>query len=168
MMLLTAEAGAAGGGPGGPEILTLACTILLAVGAALKEWGTRRKLKAEAKSMDLKTPAEVDSLNATTHTEQFNRVLAFNEQVLKTNADLVKVNSDQRVEIDDMSRKMDAILENQRKQDEHSARLERWLEQAYTYIEDLLAWVDRHVPGAVPPVPPRNYRPRFTREKNTN
>lgn len=171
MLEIAAGAGAAvdvsGPTVGAPEIISMACALMLAVGALWKEWSTRRKLKAEAKSMDLKTPAEVDNLNATTHTAEFNRILGFNEQVLKTNADLVKSNADLRGELDTMGGKMDAILENQRKQDAHSARLELWLEQAYTYIEDLLAWVDRHVPGAVPPVPPRSYRPRFTRE-NTN
>lgn len=156
---------ATGGNPfGAPEILSMALAILAAVGVAWKEWSNRRKLKAEAKSLDLKTPAEVDNLNATTHTAEFNRILGFNEQILKNNADLTKVSAEQRLEIDAMSRKFDEVLENQRKQDRHAARLEQWLEQAYTYIEDLLAWVDRHVPGAVPPVPPRSYRPRFTRD----
>lgn len=163
MTLMTAGAGAAVN-VGPPEVISMVAALAAVVGMLWKEWSTRRKLKAEAKSLDLKTPAEVDNLNATTHTAEFNRVLLFNEQVLKTNADLTKVNTDQRGEIDSMGRKLDEVLENQRKQDRHSARLEQWLEQAYTYIEDLLAWVDRHVPGAVPPVPPRSYRPRFTRD----
>lgn len=163
MLIMTAEAGAAVSGPP-VEVISMVAALLLAVAGAWREWANRRKLKAEAKSLDLKTPAEVDNLNATTHTAEFNRVMAFNDQVLKNNAELTKVAADQRQEIDTMGRKLDEVLENQRKQDRHSARLEQWLEQAYTYIEDLLAWVDRHVPGAVPPVPPRSYRPRFTRD----
>lgn len=169
MISMTAGAGAAvnAGGPS-PEILSLIAALLLAAAGLAREWSNRRKLKAEAKSLDLTTPAQVDNLNATTHTAEFNRILGFNEQVLKANDDLNKVNSEQRAEIDAMGRKMDEILVNQRKQDAHSARLELWLEQAYTYIEDLLAWVDRHLPGAVPPIPPRNYRPRFTRADPDN
>lgn len=163
MLIMTAGAGAAVSGPP-VEVISMVAALLLAVAGAWREWANRRKLKAEAKSLDLKTPAEVDNLNATTHTAEFNRVMAFNDQVLKNNAELTKVAADQRQEIDTMGRKLDEVLENQRKQDRHSARLEQWLEQAYTYIEDLLAWVDRHVPGAVPPVPPRSYRPRFTRD----
>jgi hypothetical protein len=163
MIAMTAGAGVAVN-VGPPEIISMVCALLLAVGAAWKEWSNRRKLKAEAKSLDLTTPAQVDNLNATTHTAEFNRVLAFNEQVLKNNEDLTRTAVDQRTEIDVMGKKLDEVLAYQRKQDAHSARLEQWLEQAYTYIEDLLAWVDRHVPGAVPPVPPRSYRPRFSRE----
>ena len=163
MMIMTAGAGAAVN-VGPPEIISMVVALLLATWAGVKELSNRRKLKAEAKSLDLTTPAQVDNLNATTHTAEFNRVLAFNEQILKNNQELTKTTTDQRVEIDAMGKKLDEVLENQRKQDRHSARLEQWLEQAYTYIEDLLAWVDRHVPGAVPPVPPRSYRPRFTRD----
>jgi hypothetical protein len=170
MIALTAGAGAAvNAWPGAPEVISMACALLLAIGAAWKEWSNRRKLKAEAKSLDLKTPAEVDNLNATTHTAEFNRVLSFNEQVLKVNDGLTKANAELRAGLDEMREKFDQVLEGQRKQDAHASRLELWLEQAYTYIEDLLAWVDRHVPGAVPPVPPRNYRPKFTRDNiNTN
>jgi hypothetical protein len=164
VIYLTAGAGAAVNSGPPLEVISMLAALLLAVAGAWREWSNRRKLKAEAKSLDLKTPAEVDNLNATTHTAEFNRVLAFNEQLIKSNTDLVKINADQRVEMDTMGKKLDEVLAYQRKQDAHSARLEQWLEQAYTYIEDLLAWVDRHVPGAVPPVPPRSYRPRFARE----
>lgn len=164
MNVLGVGAGASVNVVGAPEILSMTLALLAALGMAWKEWSTRRKLKAEAKSLDLKTPAEVDNLNATTHTAEFNRILGFNEQILKTNQDLTKGNADLRTELDTMGDQLKQVLENQRKQDRHSARLEQWLEQAYTYIEDLLAWVDRHVPGAVPPVPPRSYRPRFTRD----
>lgn len=167
MNFMTSGAGAAvtNTGSAGPlEVISMVLALLAALGVVWKEWSTRRKLKAEAKSLDLKTPAEVDNLNATTHTAEFNRILGFNEQVLKTNQELTKGNADLRQELDTMGNQLTQVLENQRKQDRHSARLEQWLEQAYTYIEDLLAWVDRHVPGAVPPVPPRSYRPRFTRD----
>ena len=166
MIAMTAGAGAAVN-VGPPEIISMICALLLAIGAVWKEWSNRRKLKAEAKSLDLKTPAEVDNLNATTHTAEFNRVMAFNDQLLRTNEDLVKRNDELNAKFDGMNSKFDEVIENQRKQDAHASRLELWLEQAYTYIEDLLAWVDRHVPGAVPPVPPRNYRPKFTRENIT-
>jgi hypothetical protein len=164
IVMTTAEAGANAFIPS-PEILSMLAALALAAAGLAREWSNRRKLKAEAKSLDLTTPAQVDNLNATTHTAEFSRILGWNEQILKNNAELTKTTTDQRVELDTMGKKLDEVLENQRKQDRHSARLELWLEQAYTYIEDLLAWVDRHVPGAVPPVPPRSYRPRFTRDE---
>lgn len=146
-----------------PEAVSIILSVLVAIGAAWKSLSDRRKLKAEAKSLELKAPAEVDNLVATTHTAEFNRILDFNKQVLDANAELSKTAAERLEDLDEMRQKMDVIIENQRKQDAHASRLELWLEQAYTYIEDLLAWVDRHVPGAVPPVPPRNYRPKFTR-----
>lgn len=163
MIAMTAGAGAAVN-VGPPEVISLVLSVLLACAALWKELSNRRKLKAEAGALDLKTPAEVDNLNATTHTAEFTRVLDFNKQVLETNKELTGANAVLRAGLDEMRAKFDQVLEGQRKQDEHASRLELWLEQAYTYIEDLLAWVDRHVPGAVPPVPPRNYRPRFTRD----
>lgn len=164
MTVLETAAAAGAAAVGAPEIISMLCALAAAVGLLWREWSNRRKLKAEADNLGLKTPAEVDSLNATTHTAEFNRILGFNEQVLKTNQDLTQGNAALRTELDQMASQLTTVLENQRKQDRHSARLEQWLEQAYTYIEDLLAWVDRHVPGAVPPVPPRSYRPRFTRD----
>lgn len=163
--LTAAGAVDAGSAVGTPEIISLSLAILAAAAAAWQQIATRRKLKAEAKSIDLKTPAEVDNLNAVTQAAEMSRVLEFNRQVLDTNADLVKRNDDLTARLESMGGKMDTVLENQRKQDNHTAKLEHFLEQAYSYIEDLLAWVERHVPGSVPPVPPRNYRPNFNRER---
>lgn len=112
----------------------------------------RRNVKSEAKARNLKTPAEVDNLNATVHRANIDSVLAVNAELRGDNKDLRE--------------RLDAVEEKQREQGTAQAELsalvdmlQRGLASAYAYITTLLKIIEEHLPHVDIPTPPKGYKP---------
>lgn len=112
----------------------------------------RRNVKSEAQARDLKTPAEVDNLVATTHRANLDAVLAVNATLLANNGKLQE--------------RLAAVEETQKDQGRAQAELgalvdmlQRGLASAYAYITTLLKIIEDHLPHVEIPTPPKGYKP---------
>lgn len=112
----------------------------------------RRNVKSEAKARNLKTPAEVDNLNATVHRANIDSVLLVNSELRSDNKELRE--------------RLDAVEEKQREQGTAQAELsalvdmlQRGLASAYAYITTLLKIIEEHLPHVDIPTPPKGYKP---------
>lgn len=135
------------------------------LGAAVTLVGTlvnRRNVKSEAKARDLKSPAEVDNLVATTHRANLDSVLAVNATLLANNGAL--------------QARLAAVEQTQRDQGRAQSdlaalvdMLQRGLASAYAYITTLLKIIEDHLPHVEIPTPPKGYKPtRETPEQEGN
>lgn len=129
------------GGGTAAAIVTLIATLI-----------NRRNVKSEAQARDLKTPAEVDNLVATTHRANLDAVLAVNATLLANNGKLQE--------------RLSAVEETQKSQGRAQAELgalvdmlQRGLASAYAYITTLLKIIEDHLPHVEIPTPPKGYKP---------
>ncbi|WP_307820477.1 hypothetical protein [Prescottella equi] len=94
------------------------------------------------------TRAARQSAKESNNTEAWAEILkANNEQNARLNAEIHAVRNDQnelRVRVEDLERKL-----------EHEQRVRRG---AFDYIRILLRWIETHLPGVTPPVPPEVVR----------
>lgn len=112
----------------------------------------RRNVKSEAKARDLKSPAEVDNLVATTHRSNLESVLTVNSELRSDNKELRE--------------RLDKVEEKQQEQGKAQAELgalvdmlQRGLASAYAYITTLLKIIEDHLPHVEIPTPPKGYKP---------
>ncbi|WP_159702503.1 hypothetical protein [Arthrobacter sp. 18067] len=112
----------------------------------------RRNVKSEAKARDLKSPAEVDNLVATTHRSNLESVLTVNAELRSDNKELRD--------------RLDKVEEKQQEQGKAQAELgalvdmlQRGLASAYAYITTLLKIIEDHLPHVEIPTPPKGYKP---------
>ncbi|GLU58563.1 hypothetical protein [Paenarthrobacter ureafaciens] len=125
------------------------------LGAAVTLVGTlinRRNVKSEAKARDLKSPAEVDNLVATTHRANLDSVLTVNAELRSDNKELRE--------------RLDKVEARQQEQGRAQAELgalvdmlQRGLASAYAYITTLLKIIEDHLPHIDIPTPPKGYKP---------
>ena len=111
----------------------------------------RRNVKSEAAARDLKSPAEVDNLVATTHRANLDAVLAVNETLLENNGKL-----QERLEM--VEQKQATQGTRQAEMAENMTLLQRGLASAYAYITTLLKIIEEHLPHLIIPNPPHGYR----------
>lgn len=112
----------------------------------------RRNVKSEAKARDLKSPAEVDNLVATTHRANLDSVLTVNAELRSDNKELRE--------------RLDKVEARQQEQGRAQAELgalvdmlQRGLASAYAYITTLLKIIEDHLPHIEIPTPPKGYKP---------
>lgn len=112
----------------------------------------RRNVKSEAKARDLKSPAEVDNLVATTHRANLDSVLTVNAELRSDNKELRE--------------RLDKVEARQQEQGRAQAELgalvdmlQRGLASAYAYITTLLKIIEDHLPHIDIPTPPKGYKP---------
>ncbi|MFS2090550.1 hypothetical protein [Paenarthrobacter nicotinovorans] len=132
--------------------LILSAGTLGAIATVVGVLVNRRNVKSEAKARDLKTPAEVDNLVATTHRANLDAVLAVNATLLANNGKLQE--------------RLTAVEETQKDQGRAQAELgalvdmlQRGLASAYAYITTLLKIIEDHLPHVEIPTPPKGYKP---------
>lgn len=130
----------------------LSAGVLGALGTIAGVVINRRNVKSEADARDLKTPAEVDNLVATTHGSQMKMALDLNASLAAENARLVGRLSgiDERLNV--QGEKLDRTSEE-------VGVLQRGLASAYAYISTLLAIIREHLPNVSIPPYPDGYKP---------
>ena len=123
-------------------------TVVTLVGTLVN----RRNVKSEAKARDLKSPAEVDNLVATTHRANLDSVLTVNAELRSDNKELRE--------------RLDKVEARQQEQGKAQAELgalvdmlQRGLASAYAYITTLLKIIEDHLPHVEIPTPPKGYKP---------
>lgn len=126
--------------------------VLGALAAGYGVWSNRRNIKSEAKARDLKTPAEVDNLVATTHGSQMKMALDLNASLAAENARLTSRLSGIDARLDQQGEKLERTSEE-------VGVLQRGLASAYAYITTLLAIIREHLPNVSIPPYPDGYSP---------
>lgn len=112
----------------------------------------RRNVKSEADARDLKTPAEVDNLVATTHGAQMQIALNLNTTLAAENGRLV-------ARLEGIDGRLNAQGEKLDRTSEEVGVLQRGLASAYAYISTLLAIIREHLPNVSIPPYPDGYKP---------
>lgn len=120
----------------------------------------RRNVKSEANARDLKSPAEVDNLVATTHRANLESVLAVNAELRADNEGL-------RERLDKVETKQTEMGQVQTELGDLVNILQRGLASAYAYITTLLQLIEEHMPHIVVPPAPKGYR-ETTQQKETS
>ncbi|XAZ30684.1 hypothetical protein AAHB34_16185 [Paenarthrobacter ureafaciens] len=126
---------------------TLAALVTL-VGTMIN----RRNVKSEAKARDLKSPAEVDNLVATTHRANLDSVLTVNAELRSDNKEL-------RERLDKVEARQQEHGNAQAELRALVDMLQRGLASAYAYITTLLKIIEDHLPHIEIPTPPKGYKP---------
>lgn len=131
------------------EILILVVAALLGgglwagVSSFIKSFAENKKLKAEAGNIGAKTPMETESISVATMSVS-----------LKSANDTIK-----RLETEGESirGRLDSIEKQLAQNEEQSRFLRRALGAAHEYIGVLLHYIERMVPGAIPPEPEESF-----------
>ena len=128
----------------------------------------RRNTKSEANARDLKNPAEVDNLVATTHRANLESVLTVNKELREDNKQL-------RDDNEGLRGRLERVEETQRTQGDEQAELrdlvqilQRGLASAYAYITTLLQLIEEHLPNITIPTPPKGYRESTQTKESTH
>lgn len=112
----------------------------------------RRGVKAAARALDLKTPAEVDNLVATTHMTQMQIAVDLNTVLAAENKRL----TGRLTGIDERLDEQEAALTEMR---DRVGNLTTGLASAYAYITTLLGIIREHLPNVTIPPHPEGYTP---------
>lgn len=128
----------------------------------------RRNTKSEADARDLKSPAEVDNLVATTHRANLESALAMNAELRGDNKQLREDNDGLRVRLENVEAKQTAQGEEQQEMRDLVTILQRGLASAYAYITTLLQLIEEHLPNVTIPTPPKGYRESTQTKESAN
>lgn len=112
----------------------------------------RRNIRSEAKARDLKSPAEVDNLVATTHGTQMQIALSLNQTLAAENGRLTG-------RLEGIDGRLDEQQQRLEETDSALRTVQRGLASAYAYITTLLAIIREHLPNVSIPPYPEGYEP---------
>lgn len=131
-----------------------------------KIWFDRKKLKQEASDRNLRTPAEVDSLVATTADTLVGSALELNAALRTYNQTLQENNTALIGRLENVEREVANQGEQFQAERRRTASMESALIQAYSWITQALEILEQHLPHVQIPTVPHGYRPP-TREGDT-